>query len=115
MRGVPRASLCADRGSAATEFAVAMPAVLLLLAVLLGGGQLAATQVRAQDAAADLARSWGRGDSAPAVLQGLPGARFGRAQRGDLVCASITVPATGALARFGIRARATSCALDGGR
>ena len=56
-----------DRGSAVAEFAVALPAVLLVLATVLGGVQLGTLQVRLQDAAADAARSLGRGDSASSV------------------------------------------------
>ena len=71
-----------ERGSAVAEFAVALPAVLLVLLTLLGGVQVAGLQLRAQDAAADAARSWARGDRAGAVSGRLqrqvPGARVSR-------------------------------------
>ena len=67
-----------ERGSVAAEFAVAMPAVLLVLATALGGVQLAGLQLQAQDAAADAARSYARGESAGsgrrAAARQVPGA-----------------------------------------
>ena len=68
-----------EAGSSVAEFAVALPAVLLVLAMVLGGVQLGAVQVRLQDAAADAARSLGRGDPVSALAARLarqvPGAR----------------------------------------
>jgi Flp pilus assembly protein TadG len=111
--------LRADRGSVVAEFAVAMPAVLLVLATALGGVHLAGLQLKAQDASADAARSYARGDSAGVVAarlaRQLPGARVVRVARGDLVCARVTVAPTGPIARLGVRVGATSCALSGGR
>lgn len=108
-----------ERGSVAAEFAVAMPAVILVLATALGGVQLAGLQLRAQDAAADAARSYARGDPSGVVSARLarqvPGAGVSRYGRGDLVCARVTVSPTGPIARFGIRVSASSCALAGGR
>ena len=108
-----------EQGSVAAEFAVAMPAVLLVLATALGGVQLAGLQLRAQDAAADAARSYARGEQAGVVAarlsRQLPGAGLARLGTGDLVCARVTVVPTGPIARLGIRVSATSCALAGGR
>lgn len=110
---------CHDRGSVAAEFAVAMPAVLLVLATALGGIQIAALQLRAQDAAADAARSYARGDPGSVVTARLsrqvPGASVARTTVGDLVCATVTATPTGPSARLGISVGATSCALSGGR
>ncbi len=107
-----------ERGSAVAEFAVAMPAVLLVFAMALGGVQLAGLQLRAQDAAADAARSYARGESDGTVSSRLqrqvPGARVVRSTRGDLVCARVEVAAAGPIARLGVTAVATSCALAGG-
>jgi Flp pilus assembly protein TadG len=101
------------------EFAVAMPAVLLVLAMALGGVQVAGLQLRLQDAAADAARAWGRGDSTSSVTARVavqvPGARAGRSMRGELVCATISAAPSGFAARFGIRVSATACAMAGGR
>ena len=58
-----RRGLGDDRGSVVAEFAVALPAVALVL--LLGAGSLGACarQVRLQDATADAARLVARGES----------------------------------------------------
>jgi len=105
-------------GSVVAEFAVAMPAVLLVLAMALGGVRLAGLQVQAQDAAADAARSYGRGEAAGVVAARLerqvPGARVTRSVRGDLVCARVEVVPSGPVAVLGLRAVGTSCALAAG-
>lgn len=111
--------LRADRGSATAEFALAFPAVLGVVALLLGGVQVAALQVRAQDAAADAARGLGRGDSAAEVATRLerqvPGASLSSWVDGDLRCVRVEVAPAGAAAVLGLRARAGACALDDGR
>ena len=103
-----------ERGSAVAEFAVALPAVLLVLGMVLGGIQLGALQVRLQDAAADAARSLGRGDSAPALAARLarqvPGARWSSSRSGALVCAHLVASAGGPAALLGLTVSATSCA-----
>jgi hypothetical protein len=108
----PRAG--SERGSAVAEFAVALPAVLLVLAMVLGGIQLGALQVRVQDAAADAARSLGRGDSAVVVAgrlaQQVPGARWTSTRSGALICAHLETSAAGAAALLGLTVSATSCA-----
>lgn len=104
----------ADRGSVTAEFAVALPAVLLLLAVLLGGIRLGGLQLLAQDAAADAARALGRGEGDAAVrsrLAGvLPGASLAVDRGGDLVCVHVGVPPAGLAALAPIRLAAHSCA-----
>jgi hypothetical protein len=104
-----------DAGAAAAEFAVAMPAVLLVLVVALSGIGVAALQLRAQDAAADAARILGRGEAGGAVgahLGGqLPGAAWSSSTHDGLVCVRVTVTGAGAGAMFGVIG-ATSCALD---
>ena len=108
-----------ERGSVVAEFAVAMPAVLMVLAALLGGVEVVGLQLRATDAAADAARSWARGDSGGAVAarlaRQLDGARLGRSSRGDLVCATVTVRPRGPLGQLGVRVSGSGCALSGGR
>ena len=105
-----------DRGSAAAEFALAFPAVLGVVALLLGGVQVAGLQVRAQDAAADAARGLGRGDSAGTVAarleRQLPGASLSSSVTGDLRCVHVEVAPAGAAAVLGLRAGARACALD---
>ncbi|WP_194396039.1 TadE family type IV pilus minor pilin [Microbacterium atlanticum] len=102
-----------DRGSVAAEFAVALPAVVIVL--LVGVGALAASsrQVRLQDAVADAARLSARGESASraheAVGAAVAGASVEVASRGDLVCVAASAPAL-----LGLRVTAEGCALAGG-
>ncbi len=118
MAAPPRRRIAGDDGSAVAEFAVALPAVLLVLSLAIGGVQVGSLQVRAQGAAADAARSYARGESAGTVQsrlqRQLPGASVARSASGDLVCASIAVRPPGALGRLGVQASARSCALDRG-
>ncbi len=108
-----------DRGSVTAEFAVALPAVLLLMALLLSVVRLGATQVGAVDAAADAARSLGRDDGSEQVesrlARQLPGAAWSASRSGGLVCVDIIVPATGPAGLLGVAAHGHACALDGGR
>jgi Flp pilus assembly protein TadG len=107
-----------DRGSITAEFAVAVPAVLLVLATMLGGVQAAGLQLRLQDAAADAARSLGRGEDAAAVAgraaEQVTGAELERHAQGELICVRLTAAPSGAAAVLGLRLAATSCALAGG-
>ena len=112
------ARLRSESGSVVAEFAIAMPAVLLVLGVALGGTQLAGLQLRAEDAAADAARMLGRGDGAAVgshLATQLPGASWSRSDDGDLVCVVVTAAPGGPASALGLRARAVGCALaDGG-
>lgn len=112
------ARLRSERGSAAAEFAVALPAVLLALMLGIGALGGAARQVALQDAAADAARLLGRGESAStaaaAVTSAVTGARTTTVTRGDLVCVTATLDAQ--IGRvISIPLRGESCALAGGR
>jgi hypothetical protein len=107
-------SASGDRGSAVAEFAIALPAVILVLAMVLGGVELGVLQARLQDAAADAARSLGRGDSEPdvasRVAQQVPGARWSSSRSGALVCAHLAASAGGPAALLGLTVSAASCA-----
>ena len=102
-----------ERGAVVAEFAVALPALLLVL--LLAAGVLAAGArgVRLQDAAADAARLAARGESADRVHSVVAGAAAGASarieQRGDLVCVIASAPAG-----LPFTLTASSCALAGG-
>jgi hypothetical protein len=98
-----------DEGSVAAEFAVAMPAVVLVLALCLGALQLGGAQIQLQDAASAAARSVARGGTAPAH----PGIRLSIETRGDLVC--VALRRTVDLVRLPVEVGARSCALAGGR
>ena len=97
------------------EFAVAMPAVLLVLVAALAGVGVAALQVRAQDAAADAARILGRGEGAGSVAAHLavqlPGASWSSTERDGMVCVAVHVQGAGPAGAFGTLG-ATGCALD---
>ena len=107
-------ALGGDRGSVVAEFAVAFPAVALVL--LLGATALAAgsTHVRLQDAAADAARIVARGEPDAAahsiVAAAVPAASTAIERTGDLVCVS----ATARTGIAGVTLSARSCALAGG-
>lgn len=105
-----------ERGSATAEFAVALPAAMVVLVACIGGLQLAGLQLRLQDAAAVAARAAGRGESPATVAARLsgqtPGASVSRSTTGDLVCVRVS-----ASARFltGIILSGESCAPVGGK
>lgn len=102
-----------DRGSVAAEFAVALPAVLVVLLVGVGALAGSARHVALQDAVADAARLSARGES-EARVRAAVGAAVAEASvaispRGDLVCVTATAPAL-----LGLRVTASGCALAGG-
>lgn len=65
MLRVPGAGKC--RGAVTAEFAVALPAVLLLLGMLLAGSAAGLTQLRLEEAARAGARALARGEDPGAV------------------------------------------------
>lgn len=79
------------------EFAVVLPAIVLITAALLGGLTAEGRQLRAIDAAATAARSLARGD-ARAVAERFAaqgGGRLARVSTSDgLVCATVHADAT---------------------
>jgi Flp pilus assembly protein TadG len=103
-------------GSVVAEFAVALPAVLLVLATVLGGVQLGTLQLRLQDAAADAARSLGRGDTDSAVSSRIarqaPSAHWSVSRPDGLVCVHLAASAAPPAGVLGLEAAASSCALD---
>ena len=108
-----RESLAGERGSITAEFAIALPTVMVVLILCLGGIAVASLQIRVQDAAAAAARAAGRGDGVGVAAQVAPGASISQWTQGDLVC--VTVSATAALGLAGIPLAASSCALGGGK
>ncbi len=107
----------ADRGAVTAEFAVALPAVVLVLAACLGGLGVALAQIRAQDTAADAARVLGRGESIASarelVVSSVPHSTLTSSSEGSLVCARVEIEHR--LLGVPLRVAARSCALDGGR
>lgn len=98
------------------EFAVALPAIALVLAACLAAVLLVAQQVRLQDAAADAARALGRGESegvARSIADRVSGgAALASWREDELVCVALTAGSAGLLAA--IELRAESCAMAGG-
>lgn len=92
-----------------------MPAVILVLAFCLAGGQLATVQLRVQDAASSAARAASRGEDPGTVdwrtKQLLPGASVTSSERQGLVCATVTVPAALPGPASVLTLSASSCAL----
>ncbi|WP_248305420.1 TadE family type IV pilus minor pilin [Agromyces sp. H66] len=99
------------------EFAVALPAIALVLAACLASVQLVGQHVRLTDAAADAARALGRGESAAeagAIADRVSGgASLVVSEDGEFVCATLQAPGRGLLAAVVLRAE--SCAVSGGR
>ncbi len=99
-----------ERGSVTAEFATALPAVLLCLAMCVGAVQAAAQQARLLDHAASAARLIGRGEPAPELP---PGATRVVGSDGGLVCVTLSAPSGGAgLGALGVTVAARSCVLD---
>ncbi|MBA8815536.1 hypothetical protein FHX48_000588 [Microbacterium halimionae] len=98
------------------EFAVALPAVLVVVALAVGTLGAASRHVRLQDAAADAARWVARGEDSDSALglvgEAVSGASASIEYRGDLVCVIASAPAGAALTFVDLRA--SSCALAGG-
>lgn len=107
-----RTGLRGDRGSVTAEFAIALPAVAVVLACCLGGLQLAAHQVRLQDAAALTARAAARGDGVGVAARLAPNAAVSHWRDGGLECVRLRTRAAGLLP---ISLAATGCALGDGR
>lgn len=63
-----RAKSRRDEGTATAEFAVVMPAIVLLVIVLAGAAAIGFSQLRAFDAARSAAREIARGESQAAVV-----------------------------------------------
>lgn len=106
-----------DRGSATAEFAVVVPAIVLVIALTAGCLAAAGRQVRLEQGVAQAARLAARGEPADRVAGIVAavagGAVDGVSDDGDLVCVSASAPTRLPLLVPPLRAR--SCALSGGR
>ncbi|WEO78024.1 TadE family type IV pilus minor pilin [Cryobacterium sp. SO2] len=106
------------RGSVTAEFAVVLPAVLVVLTLCLGAVQVVGQQVRLTDAAGSAARLLARGES-PARAAGLVDglglhATVAAEPVGEFVCARLSAPSGFApFAAAGLTLGARSCALAG--
>lgn len=103
-----------DRGAVVAEFAVALPAVAVILMLCAGALSAATRQVRLQDAAADAARLVSRGESdawaLAVVADAVPGGAGSIHTRDGLVCVTAGAPSGLPL----VTIHAESCALAGG-
>ena len=101
----------ADAGAVTAEFAVVLPAMVLVLAACVGGIRLAGEQVRLQDASAMAARALARGDPMPASA----GSSLASWREADLVCVVAGATLSWAPGLPPITLSAESCALMNGR
>ncbi|PII84807.1 hypothetical protein BMH32_13670 [Leucobacter sp. OLJS4] len=103
-----------ERGSVTAEFAVVMPAILAVLALVLGGIMLAGRRIELVSASAELARLEARGDTVLASERErrLPrGTSVSRERAGQLLCVHLrAAPGRGILSVLGISARACAAA-----
>lgn len=117
----PRPWACAERrgeaGTVTAELAVAVPAVVLVLALALSGIALGADSVRCHDAARVGARELARGESEQRALsdarRALPsGSSVTSSRSGERVVVTVSVPAPATLQGIGVRSgpRCTSSA-----
>lgn len=109
-----------DCGAATAEFAVVVPAVVLLLALTVGSLAAAGRQVRLEQGVAQAARLAARGESdqrVAAIVETIAdGSVVDVSAVGGLVCVSATAPLRLVLPLPGLTdLRARSCALEGGR
>jgi len=106
-----------DRGSAAAELAVALPAVVIVFLLFAGALTASGRQVRLEQGAAQGARLAARGETdarvQDAVSRAVIGAAAAIGSEGDLVCVTATAP-TGLPLPLG-ELRATACAVGEGR
>lgn len=105
-----------DRGSVTAEFAVVVPAALLVVLLAVATLLAAGTQIRLEHGAAQAARLVARGEddarARSAVTAAVTGAGLDIRRDGDLVCAVTTVASGVPLPLPPLRAE--SCALAGG-
>ncbi|MBN9177855.1 MAG: TadE family protein [Microbacterium sp.] len=105
-----------ERGSATAEFAVVLPAVVLVVALAIGGLAAAGRQVRLEHGAAQASRLAARGESdarVTAIVAAVAGGAVESVSRdGGLVCVVASAPAGVPLPLPELRARA--CALGEG-
>lgn len=116
MRVLRARRLAADeRGSVTAEFAVVLPAVVLLIALAAATLSAAGRQVALEQAAGQAARLAARGESAARVRevarQLAPVASLSVSRDGELVCITVSAPAAVPLPLPPLRAE--GCALAG--
>ncbi|MGO3146307.1 MAG: TadE/TadG family type IV pilus assembly protein [Leucobacter sp.] len=98
-----------ERGSVTAEFAITVPAVLLVLGIVIGGIHLAAERVALVSLAGDVARLEARGDSSLAASRIASDGRSPTIRRehdGGVLCVEATsAPRPGLLAAIQVQGR----------
>lgn len=104
-----------ERGSVTAEFAVVVPAVVMVMLLAAATLTGATRQVRLEQAVAQAARlaARGEGDARVQATAAALGGSISVRDEGDLVCATGTAPAAVPLPLPPLQA--SSCALSGGR
>ncbi|MFF1877327.1 TadE family type IV pilus minor pilin [Leifsonia sp. NPDC058230] len=98
------------------EFAVALPAVLVCLAVCLGAMQVAVQQIRLSDAAAVAARMLGRGDDPASVVARSGASSYVSTEEDGLRCVRLSgTSSVAGIGALGVETTARACAIDDGR
>lgn len=114
-----RELLSNERGSVTAEFAIVLPAVLVVLALAVGAIMLSAQRLTLSATAAEVARHEARGDgvSASAILGRLgSGVSVQRRGQGPLHCVTLSsVPAGGLLSVVEISASGCAAMSEGAR
>ncbi|WP_235984927.1 TadE family type IV pilus minor pilin [Actinomyces trachealis] len=109
--GRRRHPLCGEDGMVTAELAVAIPSVVIVLALVLVAVSAGVTQLRVADAARSGARQAARGSGdVAAVAQHVGGAVSVTVETGALTCVSASRPVIGPLGGLGLRASARACA-----
>lgn len=113
-----RALLSDERGTVTAEFAIVLPAVLVVLGLVLGGILIASHRATLVSTAAEVARLEARGDAALAAarIASVGGSvEVRREHRGRLSCISLrSHPGGGLLSGIGIEAEACAVGDDAG-
>jgi hypothetical protein len=113
---IASAAVSRDRGAVSAELVSAVPALLVLLALCLGGLTAATAQARAHETATTAARLLARGaleaDVRAHVGRALVGAHLAVSRSDGLLCAR--VEHTHRLVGLPVAVGARSCALDSG-
>lgn len=103
-----------DSGTVTAEFAITLPAVLVVIALVVSSLFAAGRAISLEHAAAQSARSIARGDDAASIAAATRvGAGRSVSASADLVCVTLTAPAGVPLPLPDLSA--TSCALAGGK
>ena len=107
----PRADAPGETGMVTAEIAVALPAVVLVLLLVLSAVSAGVTQLRVTDAARVAARQAAIGsDDVAGAAARVGGEVSVGIEQGELSCVHVSRPVPGPLGGLGLTARSTACA-----